>query len=238
MRVTGTGRRIVLTARPYQGSTEGASLYVGTPDENSINYRRNKSVSPGQPFRTVGTKTITPGAAGSIPKTRRVAFVTNPTQTINYTLPAALVGVPVAFQVRTFRDDLENEQIYRPVVTGTDGSGNQSDTIQGTATILDPIKLDGGGVRVKFVFTASAYGIQPTQFALVQTAGPGSLPDAVITAAGSLNSIDIAGLTNATAYGWNLQARNGAVSVVLGAVTFTADSAGPSGVSAFAAVVD
>lgn len=238
MRITARGVGVVLTARPYQGSTIGASLYVGTPTEADIVYRRNKVVSPGVPFRTVGIVTIAPGAAGSIPKSRRVAFVTDPTQTITYSLPAALQGVPVAFQIRTFRDDLENETIYRPVVTGTDGSGDQSDTILGTATVLDPIKLDGGGMRLKFVYIASAWGLQPTQFALVQTSGPGSLADVVVSAAGSVNSIDITGLTDATAYGWNLEARNGAVSVVLGAVTFTADSAGPSGVTAFAAVAD
>jgi hypothetical protein len=130
--------------------------------------------------------------------------------------------------VRTFVGDYENESLYRQVVTATDGSGNQTNKILGTANILSADKRDGGGVLVRFTYSASISGLQPTQFALVQTSGPGSLPDAVVDALDWSNSIEIDGLTNATAYGWRLEGRNGSVTANLGSVTFTADAAGPA----------
>lgn len=235
MRISSRRVRVVLVNRPFQ-SGPGVSLYVGTPDAAAIRYRRNKVVCPGVPWRPVSiTNTINPGAA-TVPKCQRVASVTSPIATVNYTLPAALQNVPLAVQIRTYQGDYENESIYRPIVTSTDSGGTTVNKILGTATILGADKRDAGGVRVRFTYTASLNGIQPTQFALVQTSGPGSLADAVIDSTSRLNSIDIAGLTDATAYGWRLEARNGSVTANLGSVSFTADAAGPADPTGLTAV--
>lgn len=237
MRARSRNSRIILADRPFQGSTIGASLYVGSPDATDIRYRRNKIMSPNSAFWPISTtETIDPGA-DSVPKSQRVAFVTSPTDELSYTLPDTLIGVPLAVQVRTFWNDYENETIYRPALTSVDGGGDQESQILGTVSILPPVKLDGGGVAVSFQYYASLEGQQPLEFALVQTSGPGSLADAVISA-NDINRIEIAGLTNGATYGWNLEGRNGATSVVLGTVTFTADSQGPTGVTSFEIIPD
>ena len=216
------GRNHVLAERPYQDGP-GAKLYVAAGTPADIVYRPPRAFDPRHhSLRPITTRDLS------------VATVNSPDTELTYNLPAELIGVPIAVQVRTFADDYENETIYRPWATGSDGSGEQSDTIQGTATILSPVKQDAGGMSVAFWYYSSRFGIQPTQFALVQTSGPGSLADVVIdVAAGPANVITIDGLTDATAYGWNLEARSGAVSAVLGAITFTADAAGPSGITSF-----
>ncbi len=216
------GRNYVIAERPYQGGP-GAKLYVAAGTPADIVYRSPRAFDPRhRPLQPVTTRDLS------------VATVNSPDTELTYNLPVELIGVPIAVQVRTFGDDYENETIYRPWATGSDGSGDLSDTIQGTATILVPVKQDGGGMSVTFWYYASRFGVQPTEFALAQTSGPGSLADVVIDAAASpTNVISIDGLTDATAYGWNLEARAGAVSAVLGAITFTADAAGPSGITSF-----
>lgn len=227
MRISSRRVRVLLAHRPFQGAL-GLSLYVGTPDAAAIRYRRNKVVSPGvQWFPVSRTATIDPGAA-SVPKCQRVGTVTSPTTSVSATLPAALINVPLAVNLRTYQGDYENESIYRQVITATDGGGGSTDKILGSAVILGADKRDAGGVLVRFIYTAVLSGIQPTQFALVQTSGPGSLPDAVIDSTSRENSIAIASLTDAVAYGWRLEARNGAVTANLGSVTFTADAVGPA----------
>lgn len=224
MRVRTHGARVLLGQRPFQGSTVGASLYLGVTDPA---YRRNRVMSPNANWFCVSTTLIDPGAA-SVQKCLAVAQVTSPTTDLNYTLPADLQNGPLALDVRTFVGDYENESIYRQALTATDGGGDLTGEILGTANILGADKRDGGGVRVRFTYSASLSGLQPTQFALVQTSGPGSLADAVVDAVEWSNSIDVDGLTDATAYGWRLEGRNGSVTADLGSVTFTADAAGPA----------
>ena len=235
MRISSRRVRVLLANRPFQGDL-GISLYVGTPDAAAIRYRRNKVVCPGVSWRPVSTtETIDPGAA-TVPKCQRVASVLSPDTEIPYTLPAALQNVPLAVQIRTYQGDYENESTYRPVITSTDSGGDSVDEILGAATILGADKRDAGGVRVRFVYTASRSGLQPTQFALVQTSGPGSLADAVIDSTSRMNSIDIDSLTDGSTYGWRLEARNGTVTANLGSVTFTADAAGPGDPTGLTAV--
>ncbi len=229
---------MILAQRPFAGVTEGASLYIGTPGAADIRYRRTKVMSPSSPFWPLTTTdTIDPGAA-SVPKCQAVAQVTDPTEQLTYSIPPAQFGQPIAFQVRTFWNDYENETIYRPVLTKTDGSGNQDDKILGAAVISPPIKMDAGGMSLTFRYIPSRSGIQPTQFALVQTSGPGSLADTVIGAAEGLNTAEIDGLANGQTYGWRLEARNGSVLANLGAVVFTADADGPDGITSFAILPD
>jgi hypothetical protein len=226
MRARSQNTRILLGQRPFAGDL-GASLYAGTPAGVDIRYRRNKPVCPGALWWPVSTtETIDPGAA-SVDKTQRVASVTSPTDSIAYTLPAELLGVNVACQVRTYQDDYENETIYRPVIVGVDGGGDPADAILGTAVVITQEKRDSGGLRVQFAYTASRDGLQPTEFALVKTSGSGTVADVVITASGRSNTIIVTGLTDGVTYGFRLEARNGSVTASLATLTFTADATGP-----------
>lgn len=224
---------MLLGNRPFQNGP-GASLYVGTPTAADIRYRRNRCVQDSSLWYPVSTDTIEPGAA-TVPKCLRVGSAASPTDEIAYTLPAELEDATIAVQARTYANDYENETIYRPQVIVA-ASGEQDDAILGTATILGTEKLDGGGMRLRFAYAASRSGVQPLEFALVQTSGPGSLSDVVIIAVDRLHEIEVTGLADATAYGWRLEARSGAVSAVLGTVSFTADAAGPPGVTGAVAV--
>lgn len=228
--------RVCLGDRPFHGSTIGASLYVGTPDAVDIRYRRLKPVGS-VPWFPVSAKLIDIGA-DSIPRTLRVAHTLSPTGELTYTLPPELIGVPIACQVRTFANDLENETIFLPVLIGSDGGGEQSDLILGTAEILPAEKLDAGGVLIRWNYYPDANGVQPTDFALVQTSGPGLLPDTLVTALVGYNAARIDGLTDAAAYAWRLEARNGATVADLGSVTFTADGTGPAGTITLTVVPD
>lgn len=228
MRARSHNTRILLGQKPFAGGP-GASLYVGTPDGPAIRYRRLKPVGPGSIWHPkTTTATIDPGA-DSVDKTQRVATVDSPDDQMTYTLPAALLGVPVACQVRTFQDHYENETIYRPVIVGVDGDGDQADTILGTVAVLRVAKLDDGGMLVAFAYTPSPSGLQPAEFAVVKTAGSGTVADVVADANGlRVQEIQVDGLTNGVDYVFDLEGRVDAVEQVLASFTFTADAAGPA----------
>lgn len=217
MRVFQRGIGHILTERPFQDGP-GARLYVAAGDPTDIIYRPNRAFNPKHlPLQPVLTRDLA------------VASVDSPTAELVYSLPPELIGVQLSCQVRTFADDYENETIYRPVVTGSDGGGDQSDTIQGTGLVLTVEKLDGGGMLVTFAYTASASGLQPTSFALVKTSGAGTVADVVIDATGDrVDQIQVDALTDGVTYEFDIEARNGAIAVVLDSLTFTADAAGPA----------
>jgi hypothetical protein len=218
MRVFQRGIGHIITERPFQGGP-GARLYVAAGDASDILYRPPRAFdSRHLPLSPILTRDLA------------VATCESPDAELVYELPAELLDTQIACQVRTYADDYENETIYRPWQTETDGDGNETGTIDGTVVIQSIQKRDDGGLLVEFIYTASRYGLQPDQFALVQTSGPGSLADAVVSASvEQVQSIEISGLTDGEDYGWRLEARNGAVTANLGTVEFTADAEGPDG---------
>jgi hypothetical protein len=216
VRIFNRGRNTIITDRPYQGGP-GAKLYVAAGNPTDIIYRAARAYDPKHlALQPVVTRDVS------------VATVNSPTTRLSYTLPAALLNTQLSCQVRTFAGDYENETIYRPRIVSVDGGGTPNDSILGTAVVISIEKRDNGGVLVTFAYTASANGLQPDTFALLKTSGGGTVADSTIPATDRVQSIETDGLADGVAYGFNLQARSGAITVVLGSLTFTADTTGPS----------
>lgn len=220
-------RRSLRGHRPFNGS--GASLYIGsgTPDPGpeSILYRRQR-LGAGKflqgPESTIGDTNVN--------KTARVASVANPTAAIPYTLPGSLASKTVYAQVRTYKDDCENETIFRPVRIELDGSLADITGIHGTAVLLDYEKRSGGIVRLRFLWIPARTGIQPTLFRALRTAGPTSPADATVPAVtrGRLYEIDTPALSDSAPYTYKIRAENGATTKdLLTGISITADATGP-----------
>ncbi|MEK9810819.1 MAG: hypothetical protein VW362_10250 [Candidatus Nanopelagicales bacterium] len=161
-----------------------------------------------------------------------VAVVKSPTTQISVALDATYTSVTFWCQIRTHQDSIENETIWRPIRVSVDGSQDDSKSIDGAAIVTATEKLDGGGLRLRFLYLPATTGTQPTSFVLTPTSGPTTPADATITyVTGQLDySTDITGLTDAGAYTWNLNATDGTVTTTLTTVSFTADGSGPGAV--------
>lgn len=238
MRLLCDDHDFIFDQRPFAGG-RGASLYIGDgdpladPGPGCIAYRRNTILDGADSLVPYLDEVLDLGAA-SVPKTLAVAQVEEPVDELPYTIPAELFDRVVWAQVRTFQDHVENESIYRPRRIVLDGSGDVENRILGSAAVVQKLALDGGGLRVDFVWTSVRDGTQPIQFALVRTAGPTSPSTATVLAvAGQRNySITITGLQNAGAYTFRLDAEAGLVAdTLISGITFSADAAGPPSVS-------
>lgn len=214
--------------RPFNGT--GASLYIGSgspdPGPESVLFRRHR-LARGRflqgPESTIGDTGVN--------KTARVASVNDPTDEIPYTLPAGLASQTVYVQVRTFKDDVENETNFRPLRMELDGSLEDATAIHGTALLLDYEPLAGGIVRIRFVWIPARTGVQPTQFVAVRTAGPTSPANATVAATlrGHTYEIDTPALSDSAPYTYKIRAENGATTLdVLTGIAIQADATGPT----------
>lgn len=216
------GVKILNTNRPFDG--DGVKMYVGGPDASDIQYRPNQIVSQNY-------------APLIYPTSNDVSVATvlspNAEDTISYTLPAELVGEKLWYQLRTFKDDYENDSIFRPKRLETDDGGDGDDTIYGTAAVVGLQKLDGGGVRITFVWRPVRDGLQPDTFNVVKTSGTGTIADVEVSVLGSGEySAEVEGLSDGVDYTFRIDAVNGAVTVALvSGIEFTGDSAGPPAVT-------
>ncbi|OGT59909.1 MAG: hypothetical protein A3E01_10725 [Gammaproteobacteria bacterium RIFCSPHIGHO2_12_FULL_63_22] len=242
MRLICQDHSLLPSQRPFAGGI-GASLYLGDgdpltdPGPVSILYRRNTILDGSDQPVLCGE--IHDFGAASYHKSPAVDQVTSPTEEMAYAIPAALYGRVVWAQVRTFKDDVENESLYRPRRIVLDGSGGDAAEILGTARVTELLALDGGGVLVRFIYDAVRDGAQPEQFALSRTAGPTSpLPGVTLFVAGQRRyELTIASLQDAGAYTFTIRGEAAATSkdLVIG-ITFTADGDGPPAVSGLSAV--
>lgn len=210
--------------KPFDG--DGVSLYANAG--NAVTYR-HKRVLVGTPIKG-GGGTYDPG--NSMTKTARVASAASPTEQIAYSLPAGLASGNVAFNVRRYKDNVENTTTYGEQVYTLDGSLDPTDSIYGTATLLATENRDGGVVRLRFSWAPSADGVTATKFTATRTAGPTSPADATVTISTgqTLIEIDTPALSDASAYTYKITAANSDDSVtrdVLTGITFTADATGP-----------
>lgn len=236
MRCRSRHSRIVLGNRPFADGI-GASLYIGTAGEESINYRRNRISQHNSPFWPLSTSIIDPGAE-TVPKCQAVAQVTSPTAQLTFDLPPEMFDSTVWYQVRTFKDDRENDSIYRPRSLTTDENGDTVNVIVGTATLVSIQPRDNGGVRVRFNWTASRNGVQPKSFSLVKTAGGGTVPTVTATAyVGKREyTIDVDGLADGVTYTFSLTATRGATTItLLTGLTCLVDASGPGEVTGLVA---
>lgn len=236
---------VSFTDRPFAG--EGVSLYATVGD--SVQYR-NLRVLPGgtRRRRRAGWIKGTGGnhdIANAVTKTARRASVASPLAEIVWTLPAEFIpGADTqnaAFDVRHYKDDVENLTTnFGTVVVPIDSGGDGEDEILGTAELVSVQIREGGDVRIRFVYHASASGIQPNTFTAIRTAGPTSPGGSSITILEGETEIeiDVEGLSDASAYTYKIQASNGStIKDVITGISFTADATGPTAPTSIAAEV-
>lgn len=219
-----------LSHRPFEG--EGASLYVTTDTDKF--YRRLR-VLPGLARRrrrrhwckgSGGAVNIAEG----ITKTPRVASVEAPTASIDYALPAELADLDVYFDVRTFKDDVENESTqYRTARRVLDENLDDVTEILGTAVLLAQEPRDGGVVRLRFRYESVPDGVQPTDFTAVATAGPTAPADATVTWDGNrIIEIDTPALDDSAPYTYTIRGENGETTRdLLTGIVVQGDASGP-----------
>lgn len=231
------GEGVSLSDRPFAGDL-GANLYVGT-SRDMIRYGHGVSMSstPEASFWPFDDDPIDLEAE-DIPAVPRVATVTSPDNSLEYTLPPELVDTELWYQVRTYQDDHENETVYRAQRLVTDGDGNDATPVVGTARIVSIEKRDGGGMRLSWSWTPSRDGVQPTSFTVSKSSGSGSIsPVSVILSGERIYQADVIGLTDGVAYTFQLDAVRELVSTTLiSGIAFTGDNAGPPAVSGLVAV--
>lgn len=223
MRLSPT-KHTLLSSTPFAGA--GVSLYVTVGD--TVQYRNLRAVSRhilrGPGFNIGGT---------SVPKTTRVGYELSPTSEIRVPTDPAWNNQTISIDIRTFRDDVENEtDNFRTQTITLDGTGADVSTINGTATLLNYEKRDGGVVRIRFRWEPAADGVQPDTFTAIRTAGPTSPANAAVTVdpgVSLLIEIDTPALSDASAYTYKIQASLSAVTAdVLTGISITADATGPA----------
>jgi hypothetical protein len=223
--------------RPFEGNTIGAALYASAPGSSTVVYRNRRVFGRRGSF--VGIGSAFPLGAAHVQKTAALAFATSPTNSFSFVPPASWDSQTVLLNIRTHECDCENETIAGYRKFSFNGSGQINTGILGTATLTVSQNRDGGGWLFSFVYIPSSDGTQPTQFNLIRTAGPSSpaTVSANYVAGQRTFSLAVAGLTNAGAYTFKIQAQNGATTKdLLTGLAITADSAGPPAVSGLTAV--
>ncbi|QDU03151.1 hypothetical protein V6x_28630 [Gimesia chilikensis] len=232
MRIYCPSMKYVYNHRPFAGGL-GAALYVGIGSPQNIRYRRGL-VPDGCDFALWGPASDFGGDV--VKKTLYVETIKSPTAQFSYTIPAAYYGEEIYFQVRTHEADIENESIYRPQALQTDESGNGVNEIRGRGRFLSVEKRDGGTLRFRFVYDSVRDGLQPSQFVITKTAGPGSVDPVAVTHSGKrYYELDVPSLADATEYTFQLSAENGPTTAVLDSLTATADAAGPPAITGLTA---
>ena len=219
----------IFTDRPFQG--EGYSVYATIADV--VRYRNQRILPSGRrrwhrPGWIKGSAVVGFDYAGPIAKTaRRASGASSP---IDWALPASFASQTGTFDIRHFKDDVENESDnFRTVTVTLDASRDDATGILGTAVLLDSEVRDSGIVRLRFLYIPAREGIQPTTFRITRTAGPTSPSDQVQTYDGErLIEIDTPPLSDASPYTYTIRAENGAVTKdVLTGISVQADASGP-----------
>lgn len=216
---------------PFDGA--GASLYATPADVAATVRYRHLRLLRGRWL--IGGGGVFAIGGARVQKTARVASADDPDAEIVFALPAAFASQTVRFDVRTFRDHVENESDnYRTRAVELDANRDDATSIEGTAEELEHEARAGGVVRLRFAWLPSRDGTQPTAFRAVRTAGPTSPADAVVSYAPrsfrQVIEIDTPALSDASAYTYTIRAEadDGAITAdVLTGITITADASGP-----------
>ncbi len=222
------GKNVRANHQPFSG--RGASLYAGVgsgvgidPGPNSVVFRK---------LRTLGGN-ICKGSgwsiANGINKTCRIAHVSDPTSVFSYAVPAGWHDRIVYLQVRTHWSNCETVINPDPVRLDFTNLGAVNPVIHGTGEILSAEKRDGGVYRILTRYYAVLDGTQPTSLVIHKSAGTGTIADVTATYDPDQQTyiFDTPALTDAAAYTFQFKATNGAVTLTLDSITFTADAAGP-----------
>ena len=211
-------KRVMFSDRPFQG--EGYSLYV-TPGD-TVQYRN---------LRLLGRRSLGSQPAG---KGSRLGTIT-PGGTVS--LPAGYVDQDLVFDVRHFKDDVENEtDNFRTARITVDGAGDVVAGILGSGQVISQEIMSGGVVKIRIRYFPARDGVQPNLFRLTRTSGPTSPADitlAVTVLRPSVLEFATGALSDASAYTFTVRAENGAVTkdLVTG-LSVTSDATGPAAPSA------
>lgn len=239
---------------PFDGG-RGVSLYLGIgsgpgvdPGPNSVKFRSLRLIPQRRKDRHKRGPVFVRGSGfdygNGVQKTSAVAVVKHPTAAISYSLPTALADRIVYLQVRVHDQHVENTTNFRPIRLNLDGDREHSDEILGSGRLMSIEKRDGGGVLIRFVYDRDRNGIQPTEFVLTKTSGPGTVADVTTTYYGPSSfhpfgrrsyEIESPALTDGASYVFQILARNGATTKALvgnagggsANINVTADAAGP-----------
>jgi len=230
---------LVFTDRPFAGS--GISIYATAGQR--VEYRNLRVLAPGrrQRPRTGWIKAGTNHnlAADSVRKTARRHFLeaaagTTVTPTLDLSQFPELAGGTVAFDVRVFRDDVENETANYGVLRADLDSGFlEVLEIRGVAELLQVEIRAAGVVRFRWRWIPDADSTPPDQFRWLRTAGPTFPPDFVTAANGAgLYETDSTALDDSAPYTFTLRAEAGSVTLdLLTGIVVQPDASGPPAVS-------
>lgn len=216
--------------RPFAG--EGYSLYanVGT----SVQYRNLRLLCSGQ----IGSVELDYGAT-NVEKTARKKEI-EPGGT--YSMPSAFNSETVTFDIRHFKDDVENESTnYNTATVDIDGSGNSISKIYGTGTHIRTDARAGGVCRIYVRYKAAKNGIQPNLFRLSRTAGPSAPAD--VTVSKTIYGQDVIefitpALSDSSAYTFKVVAENDSTTKdIITGLSVTAAATGPAAASTATAAV-
>lgn len=208
--------------KPFDG--DGYSLYANTG--TTVKYR-NRRLLCGDPL---GSAELAFGAT-NVEKTARRDTV-EPGDT--WTIPSSFQSQTVSFDLRRYKDDVENETYnYRTVTMAIDGSGDGTTAINGTATLISKEVQAGGIVVIRIRYFKTDNGVQPNLFSLVRTAGP-TAPGNIeviqpIVQPATLITFTTGALNESSAYTFKVTASNDATTKdVLTGISITAATSGPA----------
>lgn len=215
------GQKTMYNHHPFTG--DGYSLYANVGGTVQYRYRRLLG------RKQIGSTQLAFGATNVL-KTARQGTITNGG---TWPVPASFNGESaVSFDVRRFKDDVENESSnYRTQTIGIDGSGDGESTIYGSGSVIYNEAQAGGIVIIRMRFYPSAAGVQANLFRLTRTAGPTTPADITVSqspVAPTVIEFTTAALSDASAYTYTIRAENGATTkdLVTG-LSVTADATGP-----------
>lgn len=221
---------IILAHKPFDRSSGVAVYFASAATDQgpqSIRYRNNRIIDGGD-WLTMGGWNL---GGTNVTKTTAIAIVAAPTATYTFSGGAGYADHIGYFQVRPHADNVET-----PSLTGVrrvvfDGDGDPDDHIRGNGRLLGVDLCDAGGLRFRFVFDEHPDGVQPIEFRLTKTSGPGTVGDVTLDFVAGLRnySIELTGLQDAQAYVFELYAQNGTVSKLLAGNNGTDIEATPDG---------
>lgn len=208
--------------KPFTG--DGYSLYATIG--NTVQYR-NKRLLCGNPL---GSAELDFGATSVLKTARRDTVEPGDT----WSIPSAFNTETVTFDVRRYKDDVENETYnYRTVTLDIDGSGDGQADIYGTGTLVATEIQAGGIVVLRMRYYRADNGIQPNLFRLTRTAGPTAPADVTVSQTvvtpSDIITFTTGALSDSSAYTFKIVAENDSTTKdLITGISVTADATGPT----------
>lgn len=207
--------------RPFDG--DGYSLYATIG--STVQYRNRRLLC-----KQLGSAELDFGAT-NVTKTARQGTITAGG---TWTIPAAYQSQTVTFDVRRYKDDVENNTYnYRTATVAIDGSGDLTTAINGTGTHINTEVLAGGIVKISFRYYKADNGVQPTLYRLTRTAGPTAPTDVTVTKTivvpSEVITFTTGALSDSSAYTFKIVAENDSTTKdLITGLSVTADATGPT----------